>query len=358
MSAAASNAAPASSRGFAARTGPGGISITRHRTDPKVQQEMQQQIQEQLQDQAEQAGASASATPTGQGLGLGGGSRPEHLQGPELEISKLQQQVHELWSQNKIAEAREVAEAVKLTVESFYGDKHPVYASVLNNLALMHKQVGEFDEAVKSLSEAIRIYKDTVGDDHLSTVTAMGNLGQLYKTYALNSKGMEKHSLLTHAKTFFATNMEALKSLKGEESPDYGMAMQNYGAVLRLLNDKEDSMSYVEGGRNIIVAALDAEHPRVATARNNMGLELKLQGRFELAEKEYKEALRIRQAKLGGSHSETIIAMHNLAELYMAWGKDADAHALQQQVLDELGVDKVDLEDEIAGDGSSGSGRS
>lgn len=289
-------------------------------------------------------------------MGLGS-SHPAHLQGPELEISNLQQQVHELWAQNKVKEAREVAEAVKLTVESFYGTNHPVYASVLNNLAILHKQAGEFEEAVKTLSEAIRVYKETVGDEHISTATAMGNLGQLYKTLALGSKGVEKHNLLTHAKTFFTESKDALKKLKGEDSPDYGMALQNYGAVLRLIGDKENSAKNVEEGKAIIIAALEPDHPRVATARNNMGLEYKLQGMFERAEAEYKEALRIRQEKLGTAHNETIITMHNLAELYVAWGREDQAKALQQQVLDELGIDEADLQDMGAGDGAAPASR-
>jgi hypothetical protein len=82
-----------------------------------------------------------------------------------------------------------------------------------------------------------------------------------------------------------------------------------------------------------------------ATIMNNLAVLLKQQGQEKYAECEqlYRAALDIRSKVLGESHNDTIVSMHNLAELYTARdGEDAAAATkIREQIL-ALYQDKKD----------------
>jgi tetratricopeptide (TPR) repeat protein len=54
------------------------------------------------------------------------------------------------------------------------------------------------------------------------------------------------------------------------------------------------------------------------TARNNLALCLKAKGSYEEAEELYLTVIQARVDTLGPAHEDTIVALHNLAELYRA----------------------------------------
>ena len=51
------------------------------------------------------------------------------------------------------------------------------------------------------------------------------------------------------------------------------------------------------------------------------------------AEKCYREALSIRSQTLGDPHPDTIVSMHNLAELLLVMGKQQEATELQEKII-------------------------
>jgi hypothetical protein len=55
---------------------------------------------------------------------------------------------------------------------------------------------------------------------------------------------------------------------------------------------------------------------------NNLGLVQKELKRYPEAEASYSEALMIRSSSLGDLHPDTIVSMHNLAELHIAQGEE------------------------------------
>lgn len=265
---------------------------------------------------------------------------PEEMQGAEQEIAQLQQQVHSLWKEGLVEDAKAAATACVTAVDALFGGKHPVFASAMNNLGLLHKQSGEWDDAVRCLADAIRVYKDVLGDEHPNTLVAMANLGQVYKTMALEKKAMERGLLLESALSIYEEVLAAQKKSVGETDPGFGVTLQNIGAVMRLLGKgEEDTTPLIRRGKEVVATALRFDHPAVATALNNLGIELKARAHFDEASALYEEALQIRTVKLGAAHSETIVIMHNLAELLLAQGRDAEAATLQNKILDIIGVD-------------------
>ena len=77
-----------------------------------------------------------------------------------------------------------------------------------------------------------------------------------------------------------------------------------------------------------------------ATCLNNLGFVLKSQAKNDQSKLMYEEALDIRTAILGMKHPETIVSMHNLAELLIACGENDRASKLQHKILEI--IDKSD----------------
>ena len=67
--------------------------------------------------------------------------------------------------------------------------------------------------------------------------------------------------------------------------------------------------------------ALGPEHPEVATALNNLAVIYRAQGRYAEAEPLYNRALAISEKALGPEHPDVAIRLNNLAVLYRAQGR-------------------------------------
>ena len=80
-----------------------------------------------------------------------------------------------------------------------------------------------------------------------------------------------------------------------------------------------------------------------ATCLNNLGYVLKSQVKNDQSKLMYEEALDIRTSILGTKHPETIVSMHNLAELLITSGENEKASKLQHQILEiiDKNEDKV-----------------
>jgi tetratricopeptide (TPR) repeat protein len=123
-------------------------------------------------------------------------------------------------------------EILDISMEIF-GKHHPSSASAHNNVGLMHKMMGEFDESrERHYHTALRLYGDIVGKDHSSYAAALNNLG----------------------------NLDRAQSMTDE----------NLTAVQRLgLNDT--AVEYFEEAWNIRVAELGDDHSHTVTSRSNLG---------------------------------------------------------------------------------------
>jgi len=255
----------------------------------------------------------------------------------EQEIAEIQARCNELIRLGDLYGAKEQAELCKDKVEGFFGPEHPVYASALNNLGFVYKQLQNYDKAVESLSGAAKIYREVFGPDHRHTITVVGNLAQLYKFKAQNdAKAMEKHMLLENSKTMYETVLNALeKEEENKSTVNYALFLQSYGSILRMQGRVADGSEKVEQGLRIIEERGEKDE-HFAKALNNHGYDLKMKGHFEKAEQVYNRALFIAKEIFGETHQETLLLMHNLAELYIAWDRNEDANKIQTEILGHI----------------------
>ena len=75
------------------------------------------------------------------------------------------------------------------------------------------------------------------------------------------------------------------------------------------------------------------DHPDVAPSLNNLAGLYEAQGRYAEAEPLYKRALAINEKALGPDHPDVAASLNNLANLYQAQGRYAEAEPLYKRAL-------------------------
>ena len=83
----------------------------------------------------------------------------------------------------------------------------------------------------------------------------------------------------------------------------------------------------------IFERVLGPDHPDVAQALNNLAELYRAQGRYADAEPFYKRSLATLEKALGPDHPDVAVSLNNLAELYRAQGRYTDAEPLYQRSL-------------------------
>ncbi len=60
------------------------------------------------------------------------------------------------------------------------GEKHPQFASSLNNLALLYEAQGRYTEAEQLYQESLQLRREVLGNRHPDVATSLNNLAELY----------------------------------------------------------------------------------------------------------------------------------------------------------------------------------
>jgi tetratricopeptide (TPR) repeat protein len=108
--------------------------------------------------------------------------------------------------------------------------------------------------------------------------------------------------------------------------------------------------------RDCLIAArkrLGEEHPDVAASLNNLAQVYRAQGKYADAEPLYCSALEMRQHHLlGADHPDVAMSLNNLAELYRSQGKYVEAEPLHRAALEMrqhlLGADHPDVAESLS----------
>ncbi|RHZ04468.1 hypothetical protein DYB37_012928, partial [Aphanomyces astaci] len=239
----------------------------------------------------------------------------------ESDIAGMQHKIRELYSYGDFVSGLEMAEICRDTVRDHFGEDHPVYASTLNNLALMQKNLSLLDEAIGSYEAALRVYKSCVGENHASWATTLHNLGGVYRLQAHNLSGMKKVEGIDHALECFEGMMHmtilnaasnpltcALESLRvrrdilAPDHPDIAISMCNVGMLYWHTHKKAKAEEILVEAAERLESKVGPTSPLTALAWNNLGIVYKELGKFDAAVELFAKATAVRKASLGDMH--------------------------------------------------------
>lgn len=115
--------------------------------------------------------------------------------------------------------------------------------------------------------------------------------------------------------------IEGRKVTEGDNSVNYAMATAMAAGSYRELGDLEKSEKYLKDAYLIISMEHGEDNMASSAILNSMGMLYKKQGKMERSADSYERALKVREELLGEDHPETLSTRHNLGELYVTWNK-------------------------------------
>ena len=175
----------------------------------------------------------------------------------------------------------------------------------LNNLGIVYKYSGNFDEAVRLYTRGLRLVQERQGEKNAMAATLYHNLG-----------GLE------HARGRYADGeaparraWEIRRELLGEDHPDALADACAYGGILDGLERHAESRPIYEKALAVYERVFGAEHFEVAATLHNLaGVESAI-GEETAAEAHYRRALAIKGKMLGEDHPEWALTANNLAAM-------------------------------------------
>lgn len=153
----------------------------------------------------------------------------------EEELMTLNSHVKQHYQHANFTEALNVSNEVLEKSMDLFGQNHPAIASAYNNIGLMKKMMGDFEEARKNYHKALNIYQDIVGKDHASYAAALSNLGSLDRAQSVtdeNLSSLERMQLNESAIEYFEESWKIRKAELGNEHPQTIMSQSNLGGAI------------------------------------------------------------------------------------------------------------------------------
>ena len=146
-------------------------------------------------------------------------------------------------AQGKYVEAEPVyLEALRIYQE-VHGENHLDVAAMLNNLGVLHRKHGQYADAQRLLTRALSIKEQLLGPDHLDVALALSNLAAMHLA---QGDWEPAAKLLARALTVREKQLRP-------DHPDLLKNLDDYAGALRKL-DRSSEASILEGRANAIRA--------------------------------------------------------------------------------------------------------
>jgi len=174
------------------------------------------------------------------------------------------------------------------------GKKHPDYARSLNNLASLYQAMGnslsikeemaaKFAMAETLYLEAKSLRKEVLGEKHLDYATSLNNIAGLYRDMG---KYIDAEPLYFEAKNIW-------KETLGEKHPFYATALNNLALLYYSMGKFALAEPLAFEAKNIRKIILGEHHPQYATSLNSLAAIYTAMDNYSFAEPLYFECLEV-----------------------------------------------------------------
>ncbi len=222
----------------------------------------------------------------------------------------------------KFADAEESLRLSAADWETHHGPGHPDIAVAWNNLGALYKAQGRYIDAIRLTKLAVAIWEKSIGPDHPRLSAALTNLADQYL------------QLGEYAKAETASR-RAVAIVEGRYGPASPLLVQPLVALAEILRKRESPGEaraiYL---RCLEIVAGQENRSDEATVRNSLGVLAYEQGDYEEAGEQLRRAALLFEQRLGAGHVEASIPRANLAAVYAAQKRYADAEPLLSRAVD------------------------
>lgn len=195
-----------------------------------------------------------------------------------------------------------------------YGAGSLQYTRCFYSLALLYTEMGRYKEAESMNAAAVNYFKEKPvqqSDDYLN---ALNNMARIYQ-------GMGNYQ---EAEKFFTALLNYYRQLPDVRPDVLSGILNNLGELYRVMDDDEKAEPLFRESLEISKKQKDEPLASVS-ALNNIALLYKATGRYAEAEASYKEALKHYEEAGKQNHPDYTNPLNNLGELYRGMGRYEDA---------------------------------
>lgn len=208
---------------------------------------------------------------------------------------------------------------------SQFGDSENSKIGLLqNNLALVFKALGDFEEAKKLIEKVIISDEKNFGKNHSNTAISYSNLGMILRDLGCyqKAKHLLKNVMISNELNF------------GDEHPMSATSYSNLALVLTDLGDYKGAKELLEKAIISDEKNFGEEHPTTAIRYSNLALVLRKIGDNERAFFLLEKVVSLNEKKFGKDHPTTIGNYSNWAMALRDLGEFIRAKKLLEKVLD------------------------
>ncbi|MFN9292886.1 MAG: tetratricopeptide repeat protein, partial [Planctomyces sp.] len=178
--------------------------------------------------------------------------------------------------------------------KTILGDRHPDYATSLDNLGSLYLSMSDASKAEPLHVQALEIRKAVLGDRHPDYASSLNKLAGLYESMGVPGK----------AEPLYLQALEIRKAVLGERHPDYARGLNNLAGLYKSLGDALKAERLFVQALEIRKSVLGDHHPDYAASLNNLAELYASMGDYAKAEPLHVQALEIRKAVLGDRHPD------------------------------------------------------
>lgn len=201
--------------------------------------------------------------------------------------------------------------------------EHPNIAHSMNNVAMLHHQLREYDTARTLYERALLILREALPSEHRYIADSLNNLA------TLRYHSREYETALQLYQEALAIRRSALTA----DHPDVAYCLNNLATVHQDLLEYDKARPLYEEALMIRRKALPADHSDTASSLNNLGNLYQNLADYEAARPFYEEALAIYRKVLPPDHPHIAHIINNLAILHSNLGEHDAARRLCEDAL-------------------------
>jgi serine/threonine-protein kinase len=242
-----------------------------------------------------------------------------------------------------------------------------IQASLLEASGKAYRKLGFYDLAEPLLTDALKLRRDALGEEHLDTASSLHEVALLYleQGKVQDAEGLLRRALAIRERLagleapVVADSLEGLRELgpqlswpetEGfarrilkirrqhleEDHPQVGFAQFNLGLGLALGGNYQEGLSLLEPGFASLEKALAPDDPLLAEAALGLGGMLRRLGQYDRAEGLVRRARSIYEPSVGLSHPLTVACQIELGAIYFDRGEIDRAEVEFQQAHEVL----------------------
>ncbi len=207
--------------------------------------------------------------------------------------------------------------------EQVLGPEHLDVATTLNELAEIQRKQGWYNEALPLYRRALTIREQVLGSEHPDVATSLNNLARPYQHLRQ----------FTEAEPLYKRALAIRKQALGLNHPDTAQSLNDLATLYKEQDRYTQAEQLFKQALLIREQTLGPKHPDTAQSLQNLASFYRDQDRYSQAEQIFKQALSIDEQVLGPNHPDTAITLGNLAALYQDQGLYVQAEQLFKRVL-------------------------